>query len=135
MPVVNSDCFLRRKIDKILISGLLKVAIQGTLTFQNSPLSISKLKYSTTTKMQRFFYFFIIILKIVNEALFCDKRFYELIITLSQRESFSSSYHFRRKLGLNTILRFDFAQNFQKFQLIVSKIRLKNLEKIPSAKF
>ena len=47
MPVVNSDCFLRRKIDKILISGLLKVAIQEILTFQNSPLSISKLKYST----------------------------------------------------------------------------------------
>ena len=58
----------------------------------------------------------------MNEALFCDKRFYELIITLSQRESFSSSYHFRRKLGLNTILRFDFSQNFQKFQVIVSKI-------------
>ena len=58
----------------------------------------------------------------MNEALFCDKRFYELIITLSQRESLSSSYHFRRKLGLNTILRFDFSQNFQKFQIIVSKI-------------
>ena len=57
MPVVNSDCFLRRKIDKILISGLLKVAIQETLTFQNSPLSISKLKYSTTTKIQRFLFF------------------------------------------------------------------------------